>query len=60
MALTPDQERLLFKYIRDGQNTRMVNGDKLDPAFPRSAGQAGGTSPVQELDLEEASNGSHP
>ena len=30
MALTPDQERLLFEYIRDGQNTRMVNGDKLD------------------------------
>jgi hypothetical protein len=30
MALTPDQERALFEYVRDGQNTRIVNGDKLD------------------------------
>lgn len=30
MALTPEQEHLLFEYIRTGQNTRTVNGDKID------------------------------
>jgi hypothetical protein len=30
MAITPEQERLLFEYIRDGQQTREANGSKLD------------------------------